>query len=116
MIQKCLERPPDDRPAANHLILFRFFSPRAKARTTGHYHRRNCHNAALARFPLKWNHLSEKKSRQINKLEHILAGEVFNFAGKDMLQQAQRSLARKALDAVQHARILPLNCTWIFCD
>ena len=35
----------------------------------------------LARFPLGWNHPNDKNSRQINKLEHILIGEVFNFAG-----------------------------------
>lgn len=33
-------------------------------------------NETLARFPLRRIHLSEKKSRQINKLEHVLIGKV----------------------------------------
>ena len=36
---------------------------------------------ALARFPLGLNHPSEKKSHRIDKLAHILTGEIFNFAG-----------------------------------
>ena len=35
----------------------------------------------LARFPIRRNRLIEKKSRQINKLERILAGQVCNLVG-----------------------------------
>ena len=34
------------------------------------------HNCDLARIPLKWSHLSEKNSRQVNNLEHVLIGKV----------------------------------------
>jgi len=30
----------------------------------------------LARFPVAWNHAADKKSRQINGLAHVLAGDV----------------------------------------
>ena len=30
----------------------------------------------LARFPPKWNHFGDKKSRQLNMLEHVLVGKV----------------------------------------
>jgi hypothetical protein len=33
-------------------------------------------NCDLARIPLKWYHLSEKNSRQVNNLEHFLTGKV----------------------------------------
>jgi hypothetical protein len=31
----------------------------------------------LARFPPEWNHFGDKKSRQLNMLEHVLVGKVF---------------------------------------
>ena len=40
--------PPDHRPAANELVLFRPFAPRAQAGATGHDHCRNCHGSAVA--------------------------------------------------------------------
>ena len=42
------------------------------------YPRSPAHWRDLARFPLRWNHLSGKKSRQINKLEHVLIGKSCN--------------------------------------
>jgi hypothetical protein len=39
------------------------------------YHRRY-----LARFSLGWNHPSEKNSRQLINLEHVVIGKVCNFA------------------------------------
>jgi hypothetical protein len=36
----------------------------------------NFSSDSLARLSLRWNHLSDKKSRQINKLEHVLIGKV----------------------------------------
>jgi hypothetical protein len=29
----------------------------------------------LARFPIRWNHLIEKNSRQFKNLEHVLVGK-----------------------------------------
>jgi hypothetical protein len=31
--------------------------------------------ALLARFPIRWNHLIEKNSRQFKNLEHVLVGK-----------------------------------------
>jgi hypothetical protein len=32
--------------------------------------------AGPARFPPKWEHFGDKKSRQLNMLEHVLVGKV----------------------------------------
>ncbi len=38
-------------------------------------------NKRLERVPIWWNHLIEKNSLQINKLEHVLVEKVDNFFG-----------------------------------
>ena len=48
MLQKGPAGPPDHRPAANELVLFRPFAPGAQAGATGHDHCRNCHDPAVA--------------------------------------------------------------------
>ena len=48
MVEKRLERPPDDRLAANQLVLFRLFAPGAETRSPGHNYRRYRHHAAVA--------------------------------------------------------------------
>jgi hypothetical protein len=35
----------------------------------------NENHARLARFPIRWNHLIEKNSRQFKNLEHVLVGK-----------------------------------------
>lgn len=41
--------------------------------------------ANLTRFPARWSHLAGKETRQINKLEKILVGEVSQLR-RDLLQ------------------------------
>jgi hypothetical protein len=42
----------------------------------------------LERFPVTWNHVTDKKSLQINKLEHVLIKKVIQLFLEHALSQA----------------------------
>src|SRR5436190_2301241 len=54
---------------------------------------------SLARFPPKWNHFGDKKSRQVNMLEHVLIGKVRTALCRNMLRWPRRTDFKRALSA-----------------